>query len=552
MAGVYLSALIAGLLLEVYGLAAEIPEENAGAVFVSQQEAHTVLYRQRRYNSGKFEELQKANLERECIEEICSMEEAREWFENDEKTMEFWTSYIDGDQCKPPPCQNGGVCEDGISAYVCWCKPNFSGKNCEIEVSKQCSVNNGGCSHFCVMQAELPVCKCAAGYRLGPDKRSCEPTGAFSCGRVTLDSTSVTRSIIDPRTSNRTHTNGENLNFTVWNDYYDDNITQWTDDYLDLPTNDSHAVNISVASAVDIRSVKPDSNASINPAEDALNSPEASNVTETPRLHWGISRLPSITEKHNIDERIVGGDEATPGEIPWQVTLMSHSESLGRAQSFCGGSLLSELWVLTAAHCLMEADVPKHGFFVRVGEHDLNKDEGTERDHLVAEQHIHPMYDYVNSPYNHDIALLKLASPVELSNQRRPICLGPKDFTETILRESSGSLVSGWGRLKFLGLEASKLQKLQVPYVERTQCKQSSRDHITRFMFCAGYLNEKKDSCQGDSGGPHATSYKGTWFLTGVVSWGEECAKEGKYGIYTRVSRYYPWISQRTGIQIND
>ena len=182
------------------------------------------------------------------------------------------------------------------------------------------------------------------------------------------------------------------------------------------------------------------------------------------------------------------------------------------------------------------------------GEHDINVDDGTESDHLVAEQHIHASYEYEESPFNHDIALLKLASPVELSNHRRPICLGPKDFIQNLLRGSSSSLVSGWGRMKFQGLEATKLQKLAVPHVDRTVCIQSS--HITRYMFCAGFQNEQKDSCQGDSGGPHVTNYKGTWFLTGIVSWGEECAKDGKYGIYTRVSRYYPWISQKTGIRM--
>lgn len=180
----------------------------------------------------------------------------------------------------------------------------------------------------------------------------------------------------------------------------------------------------------------------------------------------------------------------------------------------------------------------------------MNVDEGPERNHYVAEQHLHASYDYKKSPYNHDIALLKLKTPVELSIRRRPICLGPGNFIDNILRESKNSMVSGWGRIKFQGPEATKLQKIQVPFVPRTQCKGTSRSHITRFMFCAGYSNGTKDSCQGDSGGPHATFYKGTWFLTGIVSWGEECAKDGKFGIYTRVSSYYRWISTTTGLLI--
>ncbi|XP_037603863.1 coagulation factor IXb [Sebastes umbrosus] len=554
MAGFCSLVFIAGLLLEVYGLAAE---ENTGAVFVSQQAADTVLRRLRRYNSGHLEEvLQKANLERECKEETCTMEEAREVFEDDDKTMVFWAGYIDGDQCQPPPCQNGGDCADGISSYVCWCKPDFSGKNCEIEVAKQCSVDNGGCSHFCVMKAEIPVCQCAAGYKLGPDKRSCEATEQFSCGRVNGSSTSSTRSIITPRSSNTTHGSGRKNNSS---DTLEDRLDlEFNDEYeyayYDLHANDSDLSNVSVASAaVKKRSVRSDSSSSDDPAEVVVNGREASGVTEKDQLpSWAFPTLPTITEEENTNQRIVGGNDAIPGEIPWQVSLMSHSASLGRAEPFCGGSLLSELWVITAAHCLTQARIAKQGFFVRVGEHDVNQSEGPERDCVVAEQHLHHMYNEKNSPYNHDIALLKLASPVELSNQRRPICLGPKDFTENLLRDSSSSLVSGWGQIKFRGVQAAKLQKLEVPHVDRTLCKQSSRDHVTRYMFCAGFRNEKKDSCQGDSGGPHASNYKGTWFLTGIVSWGEECAMDGKYGIYTRVSRYYPWISQKTGLRINN
>lgn len=205
----------------------------------------------------------------------------------------------------------------------------------------------------------------------------------------------------------------------------------------------------------------------------------------------------------------------------------------------------------------MRVSAPSQGLNTRslihqpTGEHNVKALDSTERDHVVAEKHLHHLYDHPRSKYDHDIALLRLATPVELSAHRSPICLGPKNFIEELMRTSATSTVSGWGRLKFNGLEATRLQMLEMPYVERTVCKQSSRDHVTVFMFCAGFQSELKDACQGDSGGPHATQYKGTWFLTGIVSWGEECAKDGKYGIYTRVSKYFPWISKTTGIRIN-
>ncbi|XP_034033990.1 coagulation factor IXb [Thalassophryne amazonica] len=542
MARIWFTAFTAGLLLETCSLAAQITQENPGSVFVSQQSAHTVLHRQRRHNSGHLEEiLHKDNLERECKEEVCTMEEAREVFENDEKTMEFWTTYIDGDQCQPSPCQNGGVCQDKMSAYVCWCQPNFSGKDCEIEVTQQCSVNNGGCSHFCVMQSDRALCRCAAGYKLGPNKRSCEPAKQFSCGHV---NTSTTGSVLNVRSASKTQVSGTNYtsNTTLQDDYDDIIFPEMYDDY-EISKNESDLFNMSAAEPLSVQST-------VAPTE-------ASDITQAPvekgRLpFWAFfPTLPTVVEQINSDQRIVGGDTAISGEIPWQVALMTLSETQ-RARPFCGGSLLSELWVITAAHCLVQAKTAQKHFFVRVGEHDVEQDEAQEQDYAVAEQHIHPKYNEKLSLYNHDIALLKLVSPVDLNNQRRPICLGPKDFTETLLRESSSSLVSGWGRQKFQGPEASKLQKLELPYIDRTKCKLSSRYHITRFMFCAGYETAQKDSCQGDSGGPHATNYKGTWFLTGIVSWGEECAKDGKYGIYTRVSRYYDWISQKTGLQITD
>lgn len=181
------------------------------------------------------------------------------------------------------------------------------------------------------------------------------------------------------------------------------------------------------------------------------------------------------------------------------------------------------------------------------GEHTINIHEDTEQNYDVLEQHIHPRYNASVSLYNHDIALIYLKSPIAFSTTVRPICIGPRAFTEFLVKESSPATVSGWGRTRFLGLTAETLQKVEVPFTDRTECKRSSSARITPFMFCAGYYDEAKDACQGDSGGPHVNSIHDTWFLTGIVSWGEECAKDGKYGVYTRTSLYYHWIKHVMG-----
>ncbi|MEQ2159438.1 hypothetical protein GOODEAATRI_022838, partial [Goodea atripinnis] len=371
----------------------------------------------------------------------------------------------------------------------------------------------------------------------------------FSCGIVSLSSGSTVRSIRSTQSSNppssvkiphySTDTR-EDYNY----DYYEE-----SEDYLNPTMNTSDPFNNSSNSILNARSMGLDTRSSLNPAK-TVNISAAQDDTKRPpqKPSWGFPMLPTITAKENLDQRIVGGHEATPGEIPWQVGLMAFLPSRNKTLPVCGGSLLNEFWVITAAHCLVEARKDGYTIFIRAGEHDVNVVEATESNHDVAEEHIHHLYEVHNSKFNHDIALLKLATPVELSNERRPICLGPKAFIQNLLRDSSSSLVSGWGRMRVLGREADKLQKISIPLVDRTLCKQRSQEPITRFMFCAGFADGSTDSCHGDSGGPHATNYKGTWFLTGIVSWGEGCAQRGKYGVYTRVSRYYNWIVQTTRI----
>ncbi|GCB81523.1 hypothetical protein scyTo_0022524, partial [Scyliorhinus torazame] len=173
-------------------------------------------------------------------------------------------------------------------------------------------------------------------------------------------------------------------------------------------------------------------------------------------------------------------------------------------------------------------------------EFDVKKEENTEqRLEVMAAV---PHHRFFHKTYDNDIAVLVLKNPMQFNKNVVPICLPQREFAETVLMKMPDALVSGWGRIFDHGMTANKLQRLKVPYVDRTKCIESSKYPVSQNMFCAGYKDESKDACQGDSGGPHVTKHKNTWFLTGVVSWGEGCGQKGKYGIYTKVARYIKWL----------
>ncbi|XP_026508860.2 coagulation factor IX, partial [Terrapene carolina triunguis] len=234
--------------------------------------------------------------------------------------------------------------------------------------------------------------------------------------------------------------------------------------------------------------------------------------------------------------RVVGGVESGKGEVPWQVHLQN-SNGVG----FCGGSIVNEKWIVTAAHCIE----PGAQITVVAGEHNTEVNDGTEQYRQVVNIFPHPTYNASQKKYHNDIALLVLGTPLEFNSYVTPICIASKEFTNSLVKHGTGT-VSGWGSQLFRGRVATVLQVLKVPFVDRATCMRSSRFSILQNMFCAGYHSEAKDTCEGDSGGPHTTEIEGTWFLTGITSWGEECAKDGKYGIYTKVSEYVRWIKDRT------
>ncbi|KAF1643143.1 FA10 factor, partial [Spelaeornis formosus] len=395
-------------------------------VFINRERANNVLARTRRANSF-FEEFKKGNLERECMEEICSYEEVREIFEDDEKTKEYWTKYKDGDQCESSPCQNQGACRDGIGGYTCTCSEGFEGKNCELFVRKLCRLDNGDCDQFCREEQNSVVCSCASGYFLGNDGKSCISTAPFPCGKIT--------------TGRR----------------------KSSDDLV----------------------------------------------------------------------RIVGGRECKDGECPWQALLINEDN-----EGFCGGTILNEFYILTAAHCLHQA----RRFKVRVGDRNTEKEEGNEMVHEVDVVIKHNKFQ--RDTYDYDIAVLRLKTPITFRMNVAPACLPQKDWAESTLMTQKTGIVSGFGRTHEKGRQSNILKMLEVPYVDRNTCKLSTSFSITQNMFCAGYEAKLEDACQGDSGGPHVTRFKNTYYVTGIVSWGEGCARKGKYGIYTKVTTFLKWIDR--------
>uniref|UniRef100_A0A8C5Z5L4 trypsin n=1 Tax=Marmota marmota marmota TaxID=9994 RepID=A0A8C5Z5L4_MARMA len=229
------------------------------------------------------------------------------------------------------------------------------------------------------------------------------------------------------------------------------------------------------------------------------------------------------------DDKIVGGYTCAKNSLPYQV-------SLNVGYHLCGGSLISDQWVLTAAHCY------KSRLQVRLGEHDIDVLEGDEQFIQAAKIIRHPNFN--KDTLNNDIMLIKLTSPATISARVSTVSL-PTSCPST----GTPCLVSGWGNpvnncpFSFLLSTVkypSLLQCLDAPVLSDTACHNSYPGKVTNNMFCLGFLEGGKDSCQGDSGGPVVCNGE----LQGIVSWGLGCALKGKPGVYTKVCNYLDWIQE--------
>ncbi|NXR29972.1 PROC protein, partial [Zosterops hypoxanthus] len=390
-------------------------------VFYSSKDANQVLSIQKRANTF-LEEIKPGSLERECIEERCDFEEASEIFETKEST-------VNGDQCEKNPCSNG-ICKDNIGTFSCICNKGWEGVLCNYEVKySNCSMDNGGCEHFCREDPakQHRLCSCASGYLLKDDHTSCEPVVEYPCGRVKLD---------------------------------------------------------------------------------------------------------HIEAKADFNIRLIDAKVGRRGESPWQIMLQNT-----KGKFLCGGVLIHPAWVLTAAHCLEE----HKGFKVKLGKFRFRY-ETDEQTIWIDKWVTHE--NYTKKTSDNDIAMLHLAEHVMYYKYALPICLPTRNLAEQeLMRSGRRVVVTGWGSTsEHNNSYAAALRYIEIPIVPHNECAQAMIHHVSDNMLCAGSLGDRKDSCSGDSGGPMFTRYKNTWFLVGLVSWGEGCGRREKFGVYTKVSQYLEWI----------
>jgi len=267
--------------------------------------------------------------------------------------------------------------------------------------------------------------------------------------------------------------------------------------------------------------------------------------------------VPSVVAESGVSEQIVGGSTVTISEAPWQVAVLDPTTSGGYLAQYCGGTIISAQWVLTAAHCVRDdADRPLSPSQVQIGSGSASLSDFPSAVRTGVAQIIeHPSYEA--GTYLNDIALLRLSSALDLSGPNRSAIALPFSVDATSWPAlGAGVSASGWGCTDVLGFDDSCSSYTETLRRVSMSVRADPTDwrcagltgYWAPLMLCAGSASGGADTCAGDSGGPLVVGAGSSAILAGVTSWGEGCGLSGYPGVYTRVTAYIDWISGHTGI----
>ncbi|CAJ1067848.1 hyaluronan-binding protein 2-like [Xyrichtys novacula] len=242
--------------------------------------------------------------------------------------------------------------------------------------------------------------------------------------------------------------------------------------------------------------------------------------------------------------KIFGGLKVPPGAIPWQVSLQVRPQNTNHQfRHICGGVLIESCWVLTAGHCIEQ----RKDMQVVMGSLSLDTVEPDEQIINVEQAIVHENYRETPSAVYNDIALLRLSGA-------NGVCANETQFVKTAclpdapLPDGMECTISGWGATEISELGSNHLLEANVLLINQEKCSEPRvyGKSLDNSMFCAGHLQGGVDSCQGDSGGPLTCEQNGSHVVYGLVSWGDQCGRKNKPGVYTRVSSFTDWIRSKT------
>jgi len=247
---------------------------------------------------------------------------------------------------------------------------------------------------------------------------------------------------------------------------------------------------------------------------------------------------------------VVGGEAANPKEFPHMVVVGYQEELKDEPTWGCGGTLISENFVLTAAHCINLNKILGQPKYALLGDYILDRtdDDAQTLQVNIVNIYIHPQFRASSKYY--DIALLRLDRNIRFNQYMRPACL-----PDTFNTNTRKVIVSGWGKTGYrdgasnvlmkVVLELFTQEECTVAYSRESRGTQLQQGIVETQQFCAGSHTEKKDACQGDSGGPaqifHPT-LQCIYVVSGVTSFGKACGEAHSPGVYTRVYNFLDWI----------